>query len=788
MKKIFFLIIIFFIFSLPIFSQVKIQLFEINNKKPIPNLAIYNLDKELLGYSDSLGYFRVNKEKRILINDPTYDTKIETIGNINKKIFLFRKKIKVKSDKKAIEILSLVWKNRTLNNPDQLKQYKFNAYSKIWVNADPDSIKYIPSPKNRIDTVSNKIKRLLQQNYLFIGERSMTYKYNKKYGRKAYVEAYKAAGFKDPSIYNLSLSFSIVNQFPEILKPRSIKNNTAQLVDSIYIDGRKTYEIYFFSSGKTHNQFFRSATFYIDAKSFAITKIIGNTSNISDIYHEVNYQLFDNIWFAQSEYIDIKFLHENFIKKINKVLPRGLRSITRVNFEAKIFSEYKDFEDQVDFLPKEFNGYEYEMSDQVNDNSEYKIAEARNQNLSLKELSTYKEINRISNKYKIENKLRFLRTLSTGELEIGFFDLDVFKLISHNLYESFRYQLGGHTNYKLSRNFKLGGYIAKGSNDEEVKFSGDATFYINKNHGGELQLKTETDVLPAGRTQIKYLTPKEEIESKSNNIYNDYYFSYRKLELNYRQDFFKNLDINFAVEYERQRVNFAYKYKNYAENTWFNYLTTSIRMRYAPRVKYIKTPLGKSTLEDHAPYYYLTLTKYWNLFEKSTSAQKLYASAIYSFVSKLGTTQIIGNLGIIFGDTPIMNTFEGMGVAKNGNSLWGRFSVKGYQTFETMNPSSFYSDKFLSFQFTHEFRPIRVNQFKSLHFAFVYNGLIGWMPNKEIHHDFNFETPKNFYQEVGFEANKLLLGLVGVGVYSRLGAYTFGNMDQNLYIKLTANF
>jgi hypothetical protein len=156
-------------------------------------------------------------------------------------------------------------------------------------------------------------------------------------------------------------------------------------------------------------------------------------------------------------------------------------------------------------------------------------------------------------------------------------------------------------------------------------------------------------------------------------------------------------------------------------------------------------------------------------------------------MSKWGTTEVIGNIGALFGDTPIINTYEGMGVAKHGHSLWGRFSVKGFQSFETMEPSTFFSDRFLSIQLAHHLRPIRVNEFKSLYFTLLYKGLVGGMSDKNIHTMFEFEVPKDYYQEIGIEANKLVLGLVGVGVYTRIGAYSTGNLDKNIYIKLTLN-
>ncbi|MGM5630217.1 hypothetical protein O2K51_04885 [Apibacter raozihei] len=784
--KITLLFLIILLLPLYLSSQTKIKVVDIENNLPIPNASIYDRLENLLGYTDDEGTLCLTSHQdKILIRADNFLAKSETVGNFDKTIYLFKDNSDKNSDPKALYFLKKMWENRNKNNPYFLPNYKFDSYVKFTLDVPSDSIKFIPDPKKKLDSLNNNIKKLLEKSKVFIGERTMVYEYDRRYGKKALVTAYKAGGFDKPEFFNIAISQSLVNDYPEILKPRELQSNVSRLVDSLYINSRKTYVVYTYSRGKSETQFYRNLTVFIDAESYALVKLIGNTSKVSNVYYEISYAPYKNIWYAETEYMKTEILSSSFIKKINKILPKGLHSITRLTTTATVESHFLNFRSPEIYTSKDFNGYEYEISKSVSHNVDEKISSLRTDSLTKKEENTYTELHRIFKEYKIEPKLRFLRSLTSGELELGPLSMDIYSLFSHNLYESFRYQLGGHTNYKFSKDVQLGAYIAKGTRDKEVKGGGEITFYINKKQGGELTIKAETDVLPIGRTKTKYLTPKDELSAKPNNIYNSNYFTYRKFELSYQQDFFKNIDITFSVDYQRQRANFDYMFKNYDPNAWFNYVNTAIRLRYAPNVKYIETVTGKSTLKDRPPYYYFTYSKSWNLFENSTATHRLYLSALYSFMSKWGTTEFIGNLGATFGDTPLMNTYEGMGVAKHGNSIWARFSVKGFQSFETMNPSTFFSDRFISFQFTHHLRPIRVNEFKSLYFALFYKGLLGGMSNKDYHSLFEFEVPRDYYQEVGFEANKLLLGFVGVGVYARLGAYKKRNLDQNLFVKLT---
>ncbi|TWP24884.1 hypothetical protein ETU10_02685 [Apibacter muscae] len=781
-------LLIFLISTEFIKAQIDIKVINIENNQPIINASVFDKLNNYLGVTNEDGIFKVldtKKYERIIIKIPGFEEKIVATGKLNKSVYLFRKGLKLKSDLKATKILKKMWDNRNLNSPDHLDSYEFDSYVKFSIEAPSDSVSYIPNPKTKLDSLNNKFKSLLDKSMLFLGERTMTYKYDKKFGRKAIVTAYKAGGFSDPELFNATITLSLVNEIPKILTPKELQHNTSLLVDSIDLNGRKTYIIYTFK-GKSQSENYRSLTVFIDAKSYALVKLIGNTSKISDIYYEITYAENNGIWYAENEYIQTKLLSKNFIEKMNKLLPKSLFFFTRLSTTATIESNFLNFKSPIVFDPKEFNGYEYAISKTINTDKNLTLYNLRTDSLSNKESNTYHELNRLSKKYNVEPKISFLRSLSSGVLPIGFFNFDIFNLVSNNMYESFRYQVGGRTNWKLSNNFSIGGYIAKGTKDKDTKGGGEVTFYINKKKGGELTLKLETDVLPVGRTKIKYQTAKDILEAKPNNIYNDKYFSYRTIDLSYQQNFFKNIDFTFLLNYQKQRVDFDYKFKNYNVDTWFNFVTTSVMMRYAPNVKYIESISGKrTTLKDIPPYYYLTYSKSWNLFNNSTATHRIYLSTLYILNTRLGSTEILGNMGASFGETPLMNTYEGVGVAKGGRSLWGRFSVKGYQSFETMEPSTFFSDKFASIQLLHHLPSIRLNQSKSLYFTLVYKGLIGGMSHKEDHQLFVFEVPKDYYQEIGIEANKLFLGFLGVGVYSRIGAYKIGNLDRNLYIKLT---
>ena len=769
-------------------AQVKVRIISMESHQPVGGADIFSEARKKIGTTDNLGYFTVNQNtNKILIRAEGFEARLESVGLVNKNIFLLEKDKKYKNDPKAIEIVKKMWENRAMNSPESLENYQYSSYMKISVDASPDSVKYTQNPRSMLDSLSNSLKETLENNAIFIGERIMLYKYHRRYGKKSIITAYKASGLDNPEFYDTAITQMQESDYPDVLSPIGRIKNTFKLIDSVDINGRKNYEIYMFSRRKSGLQFYQSMTFFVDSETFALTQFYGNASQITNKYYEVLRIPYKNSWYTQFKFMRLQLLSENFLRKLNRKIPARLHSFTGLNTIATVKVYNSDFESPVYFSRKEFKGYEYELSPDVSSRVDEKLHSVRQDSLSLREQSSYVEINKLSDKYRLERKAQVLHTLSTGELELGKFNLDLFKSVSHNLYEGFRFQLGGHTNYRFSTDYQLGGYVAKGTTDEEVKAGMDVLFFVNKASGGELGLSAETDVLPVGRIAPKYLTPKDELLAKPNNIYNDHYFSYRKIEASYQRDFFRNLTFSLSADYQRQRTNFDYVYKTNPINTWYDYFDTSVKVRYAPNVQYIVAPNGKRTLRDKPPYYYFSYTKSWNMFDHSTSAQKLYLSALYNFYTFLGNTLVVGSAGAIFGDTPLMNTFESMGTASRGSSILGRVGLKGFQSFETMNASAFFTNNFISLHIYHHLNPIRISDFKYLHLSLVYNGIIGTMTNKDIHHYLDFQVPEHYYQEAGIEINKLLLGVVGFGAYMRLGAYQTGNFDQNLYIKVMLN-
>ena len=278
----------------------------------------------------------------------------------------------------------------------------------------------------------------------------------------------------------------------------------------------------------------------------------------------------------------------------------------------------------------------------------------------------------------------------------------------------------------------------------------------------------------------------EQVKEELNYIQNSIFYTRRGGEISYEQDILKNITTSVKVDYENQKSNYEYSYKYHSPSHRFNLFTTSLQIKYAPFAKYLQTPEGKMTLEDKPIYFYFDYIKGLKFMGADFSYDRFDIAAHILIKNPLGTSSMMLNSGYISGKTTLWNNYGSFGDAKQGSSIWDRFSIKGLNSFETLLPGDFYADKYVAFFLNQTFKEFKFLFSRKTQLSLIYNGMIGNMKNKEIHTIAKIAVPNKYYQEVGLELNKLIY-YVGFGVYYRVGAYHQSTFDKNLFIKLTFN-
>lgn len=673
---------------------------------------------------------------------------------------------------RAYYILRNVIKNKKKNHPIHLKSYQYFLYNKFYI----DDLMYKYS--TNIDSITAP-SFPFHKELLFLGERVTKFQYDKKYGTKNTIIANQVSGLKKP-FYQLLNEQIYEDEFPDILNDNFFSYHF-KLIDSVTINQNKTYVITF---GSKKNLLINGSSgfLYIDSKSYAIVKYSGTEYNQNFTrYFELNWKPYKDIWYLKSCINKIKctntrtrFFDKN-LQKNKLITPWIIIESTIVNFSGL-----------KNLSGNNFKGYTYELEKDFDKDTEIKISPFRPQPLNNAEKQTYTSSSSIFDLHPIEKNIRTFLSLKEGELALGKFNFNLLNLLSYNDYEGFRIQLGGKTNYKMSQNYSLHGYAAFGSKDTDFKGNAGIDFFVNKKNDSKLSLNVYSDVNPFSREIKRGSETITEDKEKLNFIQNNLFYSYRKGEISYNQDFFKKFSTSFILDYATQKTDYPYTYKEYNAKHWFNNLTSSIQIKYSPFAEYMMTPAGKLTIKNKPVHFFLNYTKGWKEANGDFNYNKFDFSSDISIKSSWGNSDLFLSSGYISGKTALWNLYGSFGNTKNANTVLRRFSVKGFHSFETLAPGDFFADKYMAFFFIHNFKDIRLWGAKNLYISLLYNGMIGDMQHKDLHSSINFRTPSQYYQEIGLEFNRLIYYL-GLGVYYRIGAYNEGNFNDNLFIKLTFN-
>lgn len=806
-----FLLTLFLTASTLGFSQTKITVLDGYSDEDLPmeGVVVYNEKNVLLGETDSNGVFIAPKNaKTISLHYDGYEAS---------KLFLYGKDIVKRlipvtfqlettqitsTDAEARKIIKQIIQNRKRNSINNLNSYEYKSYSKFLVTASTDSMPYILFPKNERDSSYNDVRKLLDESHLMLGERAMDHKFSKQFGSKNIVKATRISGTKIPmyefmAMQPLSTEFyddKIKLFFREFTNPASnlgLREYRYRISEPEKIDGINVIVIAFQPKKKIEGKQQIKGYLWIDEKTKAIARFYAeNLSETRVAELEMDWTHYKDYWFPQQQRFRMDGGHITYPTVKDSLLEDGTLKLDTIKKRERVWlhltTSFKDKISPQTFEAKEFRGYQNEIDITAIDQSDITLEAYRDEILTEMEKNTYVKIDSIGQKYNMDRNVRLMRILSSGgKYAIGKYDLDITKIFNYNDYEGFRLGLGGNTNYKFNEDFSINGYGAYGFKDKKFKYGGGLEWYVNKPYSGKVFAQYTQDVEASGRRSLELQNNYVQfLNSNLTNLYNHYFYSFKRVNLGYQQDLFQNLSFRVAGIYNEKTAEFDYQYQNMRPDERFLSFDSQLALRWAPKEQNVRTPYGKVTISSGLPVFYLTLTQGLNVFNADYTPTKLDFSYLDKYRSFLGQTDLHLHTGVVFGDTPIMNLYEGMGNAKKGDKIFKHFGVAGLNNFETMRPGEFYSDRYFMFNVSHKFAGIRLFK-KEIFPDFIYRGLIGDMRNIDDHQFVSFNTPNQYYQEAGLEFNQLLFGAFGIGTYYRFGAYSHDTFDQNFFLKLT---
>lgn len=794
--------------------------------KPLP-FATVTIDNGINTISDVDGKFSILSTTPISAFKVSYigftKATVPVEGNKNYYVIALSQRandlnaVVVPGENPALAIIKKVIENKDNNNPEKkLSSFEFKSYNKLIVTANPDSIsgrvhsivekKTIGKKLSKLDSADFKFKKIISKQHLLQIEKVSQYQFaNNKL--KQTILGTKMAGFKQPvyEIFGFNLqSFSIYDSSYELFETKynspiandALKDYNYKLLDSLTIDGRNTYMIYF-KNKKKRRASGLEGILYIDQNNLAIAKAVMRIKGVLDIsgIHDFKYMPNENLWFPTDKTFkivkgknddDIKILGgtikfdgdvEKDFKKRKKEASDYTYLLSQTNnfdihyntpIEIKKPSIYIDIKDDAINKPESFwNTY-------------------RKGSLDNRSQKTYLALDSISSRKRLENRIHFGRKIINGYLPIGKIDLDLRKLLSYNNYEGFRLGIGGTTNEKFSRKYRIEGYTAYGTKDGNFKYNLGTATRIGKSSNSWIGVSYTDDVSEIASTSFA-------IDKKVFKIYDprpiniSTFYNYLSWRAFIETKIIPKTESLWELSHTAIEPEFNYLY-NLNGKLYSNYTMTTamVSLRWSPFSDYMQTPTGRVEIEKRFPkftfQYTQSLPKIWNndfefsKFDFKTEYEKKYLNG--------QKTSLLFEAGCAFGNVPLTHLYNTSPNNITKGNIVQRITFAGKNSFETMFFNEFFSSQFAIFQFKHSLN--RVTIFKKIKPSLVLVSRMAWgnMKNPEQHVGLGFKTLDKGFFESGIELNQIFKGLGLTGFY-RYGPNQLPKLKDNIALKLS---
>ncbi len=366
-----------------------------------------------------------------------------------------------------------------------------------------------------------------------------------------------------------------------------------------------------------------------------------------------------------------------------------------------------------------------------------------------------------------------------------YFSLPINKILDYNNFEGIRLGFGLITNSNISEYFSIEGYFGYGFKDENWKYGSGLSLYLHEKTESKLHFSYMNDVTEkAGynffekrditSTEIyrKFLVDKMDLVEK-------YQVSFSFLSFSYLRS---NAFINKSVITDTDNYYYGASLIDATNNFVFSEI--GLQFRYAYNERFIRSERNTYVPVTNYPILMANIIKGTNWFDAEYEYTKYEAKITQTFyLQSLGKTKLALVGGLVDGKVPLNKLY-------NGHGSYQPFSIESENSFGTMRMGEFYSDKFLSVFFKHNFGNLFVstNIFKPT-FAVVNNFGIGEL-SENTYHQANepIQSIEKGYYECGLLINNILnqsfLGY-GFGLFYRYGPYAFDKKADNFSYKLS---
>ena len=801
-------------------TKIKGQIIDFDTKVPIAFAAItYNNTKfnadwegkfsvEIKDYKLPIKVnFKGYYEKIIYPEPKVLSITIKLVNDLNEK------KAEIYTENSVNQIIKKVIENRKLNDPEKgLSSFQYKNYEYLQVTANPDSIsskidttykkRFLRKPLMKLDSTNYKFKKFSEKQHLYQTEKVNLIQHN-QFQNKETILATRMAGFEQPVYEYLGLkliSYSVYENPFEILEipvQNPISNfgrklYNYKLIDTVKIDGRSAYRIYFEPKKLNTNRL--RGLLYIDAVNFAICKAyfrIYGVVNINATY-TFDYRKEFDIWFPKNRKFKVsKGNNQEDIKILGGTIKFSsdldLTESKNATDQAYISIESTPFEIEINkpiTISRPRVKIDVPQSSLKQENDYWNAF--KKDTLDSRKHRTYTSIDSLSLSERIEHKVFLGRKIINGYFPVSIFDLDLRSIVKYNNFEGFRLGIGAVTNTKLSENYKIAFYGAYGFKDDEIKYGITPSYLAHK--------KTETWVSASYIDDISEIAQTNFVtDSRRFKIYDprpiniSTFYNNKMSSVFLESKLLPKTSSYLGISHSQIQPLFDYTFINEGKSyTNYNITAVQLAFQWNPFSNYMQTPMGKIEYEKRHPKFSLQYTQTIpGVLENDFTYSKIDFKTYYELPYLSGQkSSVLLQTGIAFGDVPITHLYSIVPNNLNRDAILQRITFAGKNSFETMYFNEFFSNKYGSLQLKHTFNKIRLGYKINPEFTVVTRMAIGSNNQNNQHIGISYKTMEQGFFESGVECNKIFKGF-GLVAFYRYGPNQLPNFDDNIAIKVS---
>lgn len=707
----------------------------------------------------------------------------------------------------AHRIIRNAVENRDKNNPEKLPAFAYTSYDKMIFTLELDSLPMVDTLE--MDTTED-FREFLDKHHLFMMESVSERKFRAPDKNFEKVVATKVSGFKDPIfVFLLSQwqSTSFYDERIEIMNTNyvnpisggSTRKYFFLIQDTLFYGEQDSVFVISFRPGLNTNFDGLKGVISINTKNWAIQNVIAEpakfNAGIGFKIEQMYEMITEDQWFPVQH--NTQFIATVVSTDSSQSIQIGVggdslaENATRIPFGTGK-SYIRNITLDTNFKRREFGNIEVDVDPNANFRDESFWNAYRIDSLTDKERNTYHYIDSIGKEENFDRYARNFESLMTGRIPWGHIDLDINRFLRYNSYEGFALGVGLHTNERISRTFKVGGYVRYGFKDKKFKYGGDFNINIYRHWDLTWDLAYMNDVTET--SGVKFWD--ETFKLNDPDLFREFHIKLMDETINYNTSLgfrtFKFMNVNLGLSRSQKTVTNDYRY-GISEGTVnvlfdsFVFSEVSLGLRYAYGEKFVQNVRKKISLGTNYPIVWFQYTRGIQGFLDGDFEYNRYDLKIEKsfYTNYLGKTSLRLMAGYVDSDIPYTNLY-------NGNASYRQFSLYAPNSFGTMRMNEFLSNKYVSLYFQHDFEKLlfKGKIFKP-EFGIATHLAFGWLDYTESHYNITYKTMEMGYYESGLLINNLLnlkIYSLGLGAFYRYGPYTLPDGWENLGAKLTLRF